>query len=336
MSVRDFVFFHLVSLPLVWGLDFSFGEPDWIPHPVVFMGRLISFFERRLRETCSPPVLRIRGGVLVLFVISVSFVAPLSAIGGLLLLSGVSDGAVSLLFFSLACFLDVFWGFQSLAARCLEDEALNVYRKLSLSLSEGRLAVGRIVGRDISQLTETDVVKACVETVAENTTDAIVSPFVFYFFGGAPLALFYKSINTMDSMIGYKNEKYRYFGSCAARLDDFANFIPARLSVFFMFLSSLILRMNFLNGLKIFFRDRYKHASPNSGQTESFMAGALEIQLAGDAVYEGQLEKKPFLGDPIKLVEKEDILRSVSLMRLSTLLCMLFFFFISIFLIILL
>ncbi|WP_191016005.1 adenosylcobinamide-phosphate synthase CbiB [Treponema zioleckii] len=337
MNIRVLLFLHLISIPLVLILDFLFGEPRWIPHPVVIIGRLVSFLERRLRKSFTPRALRFWGCVLVLLVCALTFFVPFSVLAALSFSALHFCGAVSWACVALAFALDVFWGFQSLAARCLGDEALNVYRKLSASLFEGRLAVGRIVGRDVKNLSEEEVIKACVETVAENTTDGIVSPFVFYAFGGAPFALLYKAINTMDSMIGYKNEKYQYFGTAAARLDDFANFIPARLSVFFMFFASIFLRLNFLNGLKIFFRDRYKHASPNSGQTESFVAGALEIRLAGDAVYEGQIERKPFLGDPIRAVEKDDILRTVKLMRLSAVLCMagltvpflLFFFFLT-------
>ena len=171
-----------------------------------------------------------------------------------------------------------------------------------------------IVGRDTAELTEEGVVKAAVETVAENAADGVVAPLFYMAIGGAPLGFFYKAVNTMDSMVGYKNDRYMFFGTAAARFDDVLNYIPARLAGYFMIMASAISGMNASNAARIFSRDRYNHASPNSAQTESVMAGALEVQLAGDAYYFGKLHKKKTIGDPIRPVEVADIARANKLM----------------------
>jgi len=335
MNIKEFIqsFFVLnfitifFRLPLIFILDCILGELNFLPHPVVLIGKLISKSEKILRKIfhceyqkqSSKIRERISGAILVFLVCSVSFFIPFSIEIIILILTDISN--ISNLLLILLLILDVFWGYQSIAARCLCDEARNVQKKLSISLEEGQNAVARIVGRDTKVLDEKGLIKACVETVAENTTDGIFSPMFFYFFGGAPLAFLYKAINTMDSMIAYKNERYKYFGTFAARLDDFANFIPARLCAFCMLLSSVIFpKLKTLNGIKIFFRDRYKHASPNSAQTESVVAGLLNIQLAGDAVYEGKVEKKQTLGDKNKEIEKSDIKKSVFVMYASSVL----------------
>ena len=167
-----------------------------------------------------------------------------------------------------------------------------------------------IVGRDTQALTEAGVIKAAVETVAENTSDGIVAPAFYMAIGGVPLMFLYKGINTMDSMLGYKNEKYLYFGRCAAKLDDLVNYIPARISGWFMVLAAKFCRLDKKQAAHIYLRDRRNHASPNSAQTEAAMAGALNVQLAGDAWYFGKLYKKPFIGDPGRPVETEDIVRA--------------------------
>ncbi|MCR5724761.1 MAG: cobalamin biosynthesis protein [Treponema sp.] len=216
----------------------------------------------------------------------------------------------------------------------MRDEAENVYLKLGRSLEEGRKAVSRIVGRDTEALDRSGVIKACVETVAESTTDGVVSPMIAYCAGGAPLSLLYKAINTMDSMIGYKNERYRFFGTAAARLDDAANLLGARIAALCMIFSAGILRLfSFitgrvyvyrpLNALLVFARDRYCHQSPNSAQTESTCAGALGVQLAGDAFYEGVCEHKPTLGDELRPVHIGDIRHSVVLMYAASVLAVL-------------
>jgi adenosylcobinamide-phosphate synthase len=218
--------------------------------------------------------------------------------------------------------------YQCLAAKSLYKESIKVHKELKKSdLIKARKAVSMIVGRDTDILDENGVAKAAVETIAENTADGVVAPIFFMGLFGATGGMVYKAVNTMDSMIAYKNNRYRNFGFFAAKLDDFANFIPARISAFLMILSSLILsifpsthRFNPKNALKIFLRDRYKHASPNSAQCESVAAGALGLQLAGDTVYEGKIEKKEFIGDKLREIEPKDILRTDILMYTTTLL----------------
>ena len=192
-------------------------------------------------------------------------------------------------------------------------------------MEKSRHAVSMIVGRDTRSLTEEGVTKAAVETVAENTSDGIIAPLFYMMIGGAVGGFAYKAINTMDSMVGYQNEKYQYFGTAAALLDDVVNYIPARISGWLMILAAYLLNMNGKNAKKIYLRDRTQHASPNSAHTEAVMAGALEIQLAGDAWYFGELHKKPYIGDPIRKVEPEDILQSHRLMYATSVLAVLGF-----------
>ncbi len=211
--------------------------------------------------------------------------------------------------------IESFMCYQILATRSLRDESDKVYVALkNEGLDAGRKAVSMIVGRDTENLTEKGVTKACVETVAENTSDGIIAPLVYMMIGGAALGWTYKAVNTMDSMIGYKNEKYLYFGTVAAKLDDIVNFIPARLAAWFMILASLVTREDYKNAIRIYKRDRHNHKSPNAAQTEAVMAGALDIELAGDAWYFGTLYQKPTIGDPIREIEVQDIRRSHKLL----------------------
>ena len=198
--------------------------------------------------------------------------------------------------------------YQILATKSLKVESMKVYDELAKNdLPSARKAVSMIVGRDTKDLTFSGVAKAAVETVAENTSDGIIAPMIFIAIGGAPMGFFYKAINTMDSMVGYKNEKYMNFGRFAAKLDDVVNYLPARISAYQMILSSFFLRYDYKNAFKIYKRDRYNHASPNSAQTESVCAGALDIQLAGNAYYFGKLYEKPTIGDNIREINYDDI-----------------------------
>lgn len=205
--------------------------------------------------------------------------------------------------------------YQILAARSLQKESDAVYLALkNEGIESGRKAVSMIVGRDTKSLDEEGVIKAAVETVAENTSDGVIAPLFYMILGGAVWGFAYKAINTMDSMVGYQNEKYQYFGTAAAKLDDIVNYIPARLSALLMILAAYFTGMNGKCAWQIFCRDRYHHKSPNSAQTESVMAGALEVQLAGNAWYFGKLHEKPTIGDAIRKIELEDIRRSHRLM----------------------
>ena len=207
--------------------------------------------------------------------------------------------------------LESFWCYQILATKSLKVESDRVYVALKDNgLEAGRKAVSMIVGRDTQNLTEEGVTKAAVETVAENTSDGVIAPLLYMLIGGAVLGFTYKAINTMDSMVGYKNDRYQWFGTAAAKLDDVVNFIPARVSAVLMIAAAYLNGMDGKNAARIFRRDRFNHKSPNSAQTEAVMAGALDVQLAGDAWYFGKLHKKPTIGDPIREMELLDIRRS--------------------------
>lgn len=310
---------HYYALALVIGflLDAVFGEPAWIPHPVVLIGNLISWLEKKIRGFFpDTPGDEIGGGaVLVCLVILISTGIP----AVLLFLAGKIHPILRLV-------LESFWCFQLLAAHSLKSESMKVYTQLKKkNLDRARRAVSMIVGRDTENLSEEGVAKAAVETVAENTSDGVIAPLFYMAIGGATFGFLYKAINTMDSMIAYKNDKYLYFGRVAAWMDDIFNFIPARLSALLMILATVFCRYDTENAVNIFFRDRHNHASPNSAQTESVCAGALDVQLAGDAWYFGKLHKKPFIGDPIRPINTEDIRRANKLMYVTAILGLVIF-----------
>ena len=283
-------------------LDLLLGDPMWMPHPVVLMGKCITRLEKRLRRTLPDTEQGLLWGGRIM-----AFCLPV----GTLLVSGGAIWLLGKIHPVLSFLLGVFWGWQALAMRDLKKESKNVYRKLTEdTLENARLAVSRIVGRDTQSLSVEGVTKAAVETVAENFSDGVVAPMLYLLVGGAPLALCYKAVNTMDSMVGYKNEKYLYFGRAAAKLDDAANYLPSRLSALLLIAASFFCRENVKNAWKIWRRDRRNHASPNSAQTEAVMAGALMVQLAGPAWYFGQYYDKPTIGDPLRPVEPGDILRA--------------------------
>lgn len=285
-------------------LDLILGDPMNWPHMVRWMGKYISFLDKKLYEIRNK---RVGGTILVITVLGT--VALICA--GILTAAYLIHPVVWLLADGIIC-----W--QSLALKSLRDETLKVYEPLSKGDLEGaRYAVSMVVGRDTDKLDEIGVTKACIETIAENTSDGIGAPLLYMGIGTGFLSCIYKAINTMDSMIGYKNDRYMEFGRAAARLDDIANYIPARLTALFMVLASFICGFDGKNAWKIFKRDRYKHASPNSAQTESVMAGALRIRLAGDAMYFGKLHKKETIGDSIREIETEDILKAHRLMKVT-------------------
>ena len=292
-------------------LDLLFGDPVWLYHPVRIIGKLITFFEKILRAVFPNTKAgeRTAGVFLVICVTGISTAVPLLL---LRLLYGLHVWA--------GFALETFWCYQLLATKALKVESMRVQTAVqSGDLEKSRRAVSMIVGRDTQNLDFEGVTKAAVETVAENASDGVVAPLLFLMIGGAAGGFFYKSINTMDSMVGYKNDRYRYFGTFAARLDDVVNFIPARLAGWLMIFAAGLCGMDRKNALKIYRRDRKKHASPNSAHTEAVMAGALDIQLAGDAWYFGKLHKKPTLGDPLRPVEAEDIRRANRLMYAAAL-----------------
>ena len=287
----------LILLPGVV-LDWLLGDPHWMPHPVRWMGRAIAWLEGVLRRAFpkTPAGERLAGALLALLI-------PATFGGGSwLLLEGLWGR-----FPCLAWLVEVWFTYQLLAARALQRESMAVCPPLAAGdLAGAREAVSRIVGRDTQQLDEAGVVKAAVETVAENTSDGVTAPLLFLALGGLPLGMVYKAVNTMDSMVGYRNERYCWFGTAAARLDDVLNWIPARLSG--------------QRALRVFVRDRKKHSSPNSAHTEAACAGALGVRLAGDAWYFGKKVSKPTIGDDLRPVERADVARACRLMYATELL----------------
>ena len=295
-------------------LDALFGDPAWLPHPVVYMGKAISKLEKFLRPRLpKTPQGELLGGAIVAFCLPV----------GTFLLTGLVCWGAARLHPLLGLAVQMFWCGQALAARGLVQESTNVYKELKKpDLPGARKAVSRIVGRDTAELTAEGVTKAAVETVAENASDGVIAPLLYMLVGGAPLALTYKAINTMDSMLGYKNEKYLYFGRVPAKLDDVANYIPSRLAALLWVAAAAFTHNDAKGAWKIWRRDRRRHASPNSAQTESACAGALGVQLAGPAYYFGQYYPKLTIGDALRPIEPEDILRANRMMVAESILAL--------------
>lgn len=360
---------HLIAFLCGSLLDLLIGDPHSIPHPVQLIGKLISALDGKLQKAAegndtagaehedSAGKVKIRkrryGRWMAVIVI-------------------LATGGISLVLLSLAYRIHPALGWaaesimtcQILAGRSLQKESMKVYDRLKTeTLREARQAVSMIVGRDTENLSRQQVIKAAVETVAENTSDGVIAPMLYTALGGPTLGWIYKAVNTMDSMVGYQNEKYMDFGRGPAHLDDIMNYLPSRISAVFMIAGAWILcrvgeaakawrriallpmedlmnsrrqnrkeqetcpedppgfRYDARNAARIWKRDRRKHASPNSAQTESVMAGALDVQLAGDAYYGGRLVKKPFIGDPVRPVEAEDIRRANHLMLMTAVIC---------------
>lgn len=313
--------YHIFAFIAGFVLDLLIGDPHFIPHPVRLIGSLISFCDKRLNcdagYNISEKKLNLikykRGMLLAFTVIFATFamsVIIIVAAYSINLYAGVIAEAV------------MTW--QILATKCLRVESMRVYDALRTDgVDAGRRAVSMIVGRDTSVLDAAGVTRAAVETIAENTSDGVIAPMLYTAIGGPVLGFVYKAVNTMDSMLGYKNDKYMYFGRFAARLDDVVNFIPARISAYLMIAAAFIGGRQFdgKNAYRIFKRDRFNHASPNSAQTESVCAGALRVQLAGDAVYFGKLVKKKYIGDGLREIEYEDIKRANRLMYITAFFC---------------
>ena len=298
--------FHILALILGFLLDLAFGDPRWLYHPIRLIGNLTAWAEKPFRSVFpkSEKGELTAGVFFAVFVVAVSTAVPALV---LFLAAKLSIW--------LAFALEVFWSFQILAAKSLKTESMRVYEALKEGeLEKARKAVSMIVGRDTERLTEEGVAKAAVETVAENSSDGVVAPLIFLAVGGPVLGFFYKSVNTLDSMVGYKNDRYLYFGRFSAKLDDVLNFIPARISGLRLVVASPLAGLDVKGAWRIFKRDRKNHASPNSAQTEAAAAGALGVQLAGDAWYFGKLYKKPTIGDALRPVGYEDIRRVNRLM----------------------
>lgn len=314
--------YHMIAFFSGFLLDLLLGDPYWLWHPVRLLGSMITCLEKHLRKTGKEQEKKeqkengqkekaeLRKGVwLVVFVLF----GTLAVTWGILLAAyGFHPWA--------GVVVETVMTWRILAIKCLKVESMKVYRCLKdQALPEARKAVSMIVGRDTEGLDEEGVIKAAVETVAENTSDGVIAPMLYIALGGPVLGFFYKAVNTMDSMVGYKNERYLYFGRAAARLDDLVNFLPARIS------ACLMIAASFLGGscfsgkraIAVYKRDNRNHPSPNSAQTEAVCAGALGIRLAGDASYSGKIVRKPFIGDALRPIECEDIRRVNCLLYLT-------------------
>ena len=307
--------FILPVIPLAVGflLDALIGDPYSLPHPIRLIGKLISVLEKFVRAHFRD--LTAGGVFLALTVVFLS--------------AGISSALLFLCYsvnMWLGAAVESILCYYMIAARCLQKESMKVYRAAAENDTEkARAAVSMIVGRDTAVLDRDGIIRAAVETVAENTSDGVTAPIIYMALFGAVGGVFYKSVNTMDSMIGYKNEKYEKLGKFAAKLDDVLNYLPSRITALVMVLSSFLLGFDGKNAWKIWKRDRRKHASPNSAQTESVCAGALDIRLAGDAWYFGELHKKPYIGDDIRPIENEDIRRANRLMYAASIIVLLVF-----------
>ncbi len=293
-------------------LDLIFGDPEGIPHPVRYIGNMIAKGEKLLRQSsCQTDRSKYLSGiVLTVVVVAISFIIPYL----ILSFAGSFHPVLRYILETVMCY-------QILATKALKKESMRVFYDLEQEkLPEAKTSLSRIVGRDTENLNTAQVTKGAVETVAENVSDGIIAPMIFILIGGAPLGFLYKAINTLDSMIGYKNDKYLHFGRFAAKLDDLANYIPARISAYLMIISTGLLRYDVKGAIRTYKRDRYNHTSPNSAHTEAVCAGALNIQLAGENYYFGKLIMKPTIGDENREIEIDDIRRANNLLYVTSIL----------------
>ena len=306
---------NLLSIYTGYALDLIIGDPYSFPHPVRYIGKLISIVEKQIRKiTSSDKGLKIAGFFLWFIVVGATF--------------GITTLVLQLFKFNkLAYFIvNTILIYTTLATKCLKDESSKIYKVLKTGdLEKSRIQLSYIVGRDTTNLNEKEIVRATVETVAENTDDGIIAPLFYGFIGGAPLAMAYKAVNTLDSTVGYKNDKYYYLGFASAKIDDIANYIPARLGVILLSLGSLFAGFNFKDALKIGIRDRKNHKSPNCAFSEGAVAGALGIQLGGTNVYFGKEVYKPTIGDKTREIEIEDIVRTNKIMYSSSIISIIIF-----------
>lgn len=299
---------NILSIYIGYTIDLIIGDPYSFPHPVIYIGKLIKSVENIIRKIFQDEkYLKLAGFILWFITVGITYLITY-------LIIRISK-------FSNITFLiaNSFIIYTTLATKCLKDEAVKIYNVLkSGDIQESRKQLSYIVGRDTSNLNEAEIIRATVETVAENTVDGIISPMFYAFIGGAPIAMAYKAVNTLDSMVGYKNDKYINLGFASAKIDDIANYIPARVCVIFMTLASFILRFDYKKCFKIAIRDRKNHKSPNCAYSEGAVAGSLGIQLGGTNVYFGKAVYKPTIGDKDREIEIEDIKKTNKIMYVSS------------------
>jgi adenosylcobinamide-phosphate synthase len=295
--MTSFIAANLIDVVIAVIIDLILGDPYWLPHPVIFIGKLIKLIENKARAAAkSNKGLKYAGGIMVIVVAVVCFILP-----AILL---YCTWSVKPLFHIVN--ISILW--TTIAAKCLKDESMKVYYALEkLDISLARKYTSYIVGRDTKNLEDKEIIRATVETVAENTSDGVIAPLFYGIIGASPLAMMYKGINTMDSMVGYINEPYTYIGFFPAKTDDVFNYIPARITGLIMCITAPIFRVSILKSFKIMIRDRKNHKSPNCAYPEAATAAILKVQLGGNNVYFGKVMDKPTIGDKLRELNKEDI-----------------------------
>ncbi|NMS91596.1 cobalamin biosynthesis protein [Clostridioides difficile] len=299
---------NILSIYIGYVTDLIVGDPYSFPHPVRFIGKLINLTQGMIRKVFkSDKQLKFGGFILWFITVGITYL--------------ITYAIVKLFSFNglLSVVINGFIIYTTLATKCLKDEALKIYDVLKTGdIEKSRTQLSYIVGRDTTNLSESEIIRATVETVAENTVDGIIAPMFYAFIGGAPLAMAYKAINTLDSTVGYKNEKYKDIGFASAKIDDIANYIPARISIVLMTIGSFFLHYNYRNCFKISIRDRKNHKSPNCAFSEGAVSGALGIQLGGTNFYFGEKVYKPTIGDKLREIDKEDIIKTNKIMYASS------------------
>lgn len=307
----------MLSIGAAFLMDLVLGDPPSMPHPVRLIGAYISFFEKHVRRLVKSEVGTKAAGILLLTTtVGLAYLLTWSV---LRFAVGVSPYLYHI--------VNVLLMYYCIAARCLSEEGGRIYNALKEGdLEKSRKLLSMIVGRDTHSLDVSEITRGAVETVAENTSDGVIAPLFYMFIGGAPLAIAYKAVNTLDSMVGYKNDRYLHFGWASARFDDIANYLPARLTGILMVLASMLLRLDYKRSFQMLIRDSKNHSSPNSGFPEAAAAGALGVQLGGTNYYFGKPVLKPTIGDPLRPLDRYDIKAVVRLMYTASILALFLFF----------
>ena len=299
----------VLEISAAYVVDLFFGDPPGYPHPVKLIGRAISFFEKKLLQWAHTPWMqRFLGIILALTIVSGAGIFTWAIIRMAAWVHPVFSSVII-----------IFFAYTTLATRNLYDEARKVIKVLEQGdITLARKRMGFLVGRDTDRLDEKEICRALIETISENTSDGVVAPLFYLLIGGPPLAMAYKALNTLDSMVGYRNDRYRYLGWASARGDDLANLIPSRLTALLFILSSFFLRKNWRGAWRATWRDGRKNPSPNSGYPEAAMAGALGVQLGGKNFYFGRVEEKPLIGEPGRSIDRKVVKESLHLMIVNS------------------
>lgn len=306
----------MLSIYAAFLIDSLIGDPPTLPHPVRLIGAYVSSFEKHVRKFAKSEFgTKIAGMLLLITTVGLAYLLTWYALKLAGRINPYLYHGVNILLM-----------YTCIAARCLSDEGSRIYRALKEGdLEKSRKLLSMIVGRDTDSLDVSEITRGAIETVAENTSDGVIAPLFYMFLGGAPLAMAYKAVNTMDSMVGYKNERYMHFGWAAARFDDAANYIPARITGLLMVLASMLMRLNYKKSLHILIRDSRNHSSPNSGFPEAAAAGALGVQLGGTNYYFGKPVEKPTIGEPLRSLGGDDIKSAIWLMYTTSILALILF-----------